>query len=120
MEAVENETFSRPLGSQSPELREVAAQPESKKRKRGTKVQVTTKDGVKKPRSKKKKVDEEEGLDIDAGINTSFAYMNSQLIADHIAQKTRKYESDLSSIELEDRYIPGAFTSTFHGEHMVD
>ncbi|EPE24304.1 hypothetical protein GLAREA_08155 [Glarea lozoyensis ATCC 20868] len=87
----------------------VDPQPVSKKRKRGTKVQITTKDGVKIPKSKKRKADEEDEIDLELGINTSFAHMNSQLLADHIAQKTRKYESDLSSIELEDKYIPESY-----------
>lgn len=79
----------------------------SKKRKRGTKVQVAPKDGVKKAKSKKAKREEEDGLDLEAGINTAFATMDNQLVSDYIAQKTRKFESDLSSIELEDKYIPG-------------
>jgi protein CMS1 len=97
--------------SLSPELEEPVVPVMSKKRKRGTKVMISAKDDSKKSKSKKKKTDEEDGLDIELGINTAFAYMNSQLVADHVAQKTRKYESDLSSIELEDKYIPGVYFS---------
>ena len=77
------------------------------KRKRGTKVQVAPKEVAKKAKSKKAKRDEDDGLDLEAGINTAFATMDNQLVSDYIAQKTRKFESDLSSIELEDKYIPG-------------
>ncbi|CAG8982954.1 hypothetical protein HYALB_00003532 [Hymenoscyphus albidus] len=87
---------------------EAATEPISKKRKRGTKVQVTAKDGAKKMKSKKAKRDEDDGLDLEAGVNTAFSSMDNQLVSDYIAQKTRKFESDLSSIELEDKYIPAS------------
>lgn len=51
---------------------------------------------------------EDDGLDLEAGINPAFAVMDNQLVADYVAQQTRKYESDLSSLELEDRYIPAS------------
>jgi protein CMS1 len=98
-----------PDRSLSPEVQEPVVQSVSGKRKRGTKVLITAKDDSKKSKSKKRKTDDEDGLDIDSGINTAFENMNNQLVADHIAQKTRKYESDLSSIELEDKYIPGVY-----------
>jgi protein CMS1 len=82
-----------------------------KKRKRGAE------DGVKKaskkiPKktsnsTKKRKDSGDDGLDIGAGINMAFANMDSQLVADYVTQRTRKHESDLSSVELEDRHIPG-------------
>ena len=49
----------------------------------------------------------EDGLDIGAGLNKAFSHMDSQLLADYMAQCTRKHESDLSTIELEDKFIPG-------------
>jgi protein CMS1 len=57
--------------------------------------------------SKKQKTANEEELDPAAGINKAFARMDNQLLADYVAQRTRRFESELSSIELEDRYIPG-------------
>lgn len=78
----------------------------SKKRKRGV-VENGAKKAAKK--TKKAKIAEEDELDIEAGINNSFARMDSQLLADYVAQRTRRYESDLSSIELEDKFIPGMF-----------
>ena len=50
-----------------------------------------------------------EDLDLSVGVNRSFAYMDSQLLADYVAQRTKKFESDLSSVELEDRYISGTY-----------
>jgi len=52
---------------------------------------------------------EGDDLDLSTGINKSFAHMDSQLLADYVAQRTRKFESDLSSVELEDRYISGKY-----------
>lgn len=83
----------------------------SKKRKRGVE-ETAPKKTAKKPKSKKAKEAQDDELDIEAGINNAFSHMDNQLLADYIAQRTRKYESDLSSIELEDKYIPGA-TYTF-------
>lgn len=99
---------------QEPLLERLSATPEpeskntgstSKKRKRGV-VEQGAKKAAKKSKSKKNAVEEDE-LDIEIGINKAFSHMDNQLLADYIAQRTRKYESDLSSIELEDKHIPG-------------
>jgi hypothetical protein len=98
---------------QEPLLERLSATPEaetpksaSKKRKRGDSEQVAKK-AAKKTKSKKAKSTAEDELDIDAGLNNAFSHMDSQLLADYMAQRTRKFESDLSSIELEDKFIPG-------------
>ena len=80
----------------------------SKKRKGGT---VTGKKNNESTETAKKqrtaaKVDD---LNLSMGINKSFAHMDSQLLADYVAQRTRKFESDLSSVELEDKYISGNY-----------
>jgi protein CMS1 len=83
----------------------------SKKRKRET---VTRKNstGIEETDKKQLKAAEENNLDLSIGINKSFAHMDSQLLADYVAQWTRKFESDLSSVELEDRYISGNYSIT--------
>jgi protein CMS1 len=86
--------------SASPDPESSAKNP-SKKRKRGSE------DAPKKSKSKKSKAQDEDELDIEAGINRAFSHMDNQLLADYVAQRTRKYESDLSMIELEDKYLPG-------------
>lgn len=59
-------------------------------------------------KKKKKKVRQDEGdLDAEAGLNLAFARMDGQLIADHIAQKTTRFGTELSTIELSDLYISG-------------
>jgi protein CMS1 len=91
--------------SATPEPDSKSVGPTSKKRKRGV-VEQAAKKAAKKTKSKKGTIDEDE-LDVDVGIKRAFSHMDNQLLADYIAQRTRKYESDLSSIELEDKHIPG-------------
>ncbi|TVY92152.1 Protein CMS1 [Lachnellula willkommii] len=89
-----------------------ASPPTSKKRKRNPTKETSAGEASagqkkKKPKTKSKaKVIEEDDLDLEAGINKAFSHLDSQLLADYVAQRTRRYESDLSSIELEDKYIP--------------
>ncbi|RFU28134.1 hypothetical protein B7463_g8191, partial [Scytalidium lignicola] len=42
----------------------------------------------------------------EGGINNAIAAMDNQLLADYVAQQTRRFEDQLSSVELEDKYIP--------------
>jgi hypothetical protein len=107
--------MSGPDDLQEPLLEKLSGTPESaskgtvsisKKRKRGV-IEQGAKKAAKKTKAKKFAGEEDE-LDIDAGINRAFSHMDNQLLADYVAQRTRKYESDLSSIELEDKHIPGA------------
>jgi protein CMS1 len=63
---------------------------------------------AKKKRKKQKKQREDEGdLDVEIGVNRAFERMDGQLLADHIAQKTTRFGTDLSPIELADLYISG-------------
>ncbi|KAK3336194.1 U3-containing 90S pre-ribosomal complex subunit-domain containing protein [Cercophora scortea] len=56
-------------------------------------------------RKRKKARQDDADLDTEAGLNKAFARMDGQLVADHIAQKTSRFGSDLSSIELSDLYV---------------
>ncbi|KUJ07321.1 uncharacterized protein LY89DRAFT_677939 [Mollisia scopiformis] len=96
--------------------------PSSKKRKRSTE-EPTAQKSAKKTKTKKAKDVEEDELDTEAGINNAFSHMDNQLLADYIAQRTRRYESDLSSIELEDKYIPAtaiADTTSWNQSRTLD
>lgn len=62
--------------------------------------------------SKKKKKSskhsaEDEFLDTELGLNTLFARMDNQLVADYLAQKTSRFAPDLSNVELSDITISG-------------
>jgi protein CMS1 len=99
---------------QEPVLERLSATPEpddstksSKKRKRGANLGRSAKKAAKKSKSKQAKADDDDEIDTELGINKAFSHMDNQLLADYVAQRTRKYESDLSLVELEDKYIPG-------------
>ena len=77
----------------------------SKKRKRTLDKEHPSKKTAK--TSKRAAPVEADDLDTESNINKAFSRMDNQLLADYVAQRTRSYESELSSIELEDKYIPG-------------
>jgi protein CMS1 len=93
--------------SVTPEPNETVENQSSTKRKRNDEAEQGSKKARKRRRNKKNKVVDEEELDTEQGINNAFSNMDSQLLADYIAQRTRQHESDLSVVELEDKYIPG-------------
>lgn len=61
----------------------------------------------KKRRKAKPKFEDDELIDLELGVNGAVAKMDSQLMADHFAQKTSRFGADLSSVELSDLSIPG-------------
>ncbi|KKY34959.1 hypothetical protein UCDDA912_g05049 [Diaporthe ampelina] len=78
-----------------------ASKAKSKKRKAQDDSQPA---GAKK--QKASKYEEDEGmLDLEAGVNTAFVRMDPQLLADHVARQTKRFGTDLSSVELSDLYI---------------
>lgn len=59
-------------------------------------------------RTKKKPQDvHAEALDSALGVNLAIAHLDSRLMADHIAQRTRRFHPDLSLVEAEDMHISG-------------
>jgi len=92
-----------------PLIEELSASPEpqtSGKRKRQDESKTESKRAAKRKRSKKPKDIEDEALDTEVGVNHAIAHMDSQLLADHIAQRTKRLQKDLSLVELEDLHIP--------------
>ncbi|TID17108.1 replication regulator protein [Venturia nashicola] len=70
------------------------------------------KDG-KKPKKKKKtfkkqvpKDVDDDALDERLGLNLAIGRMDRQLLVDHVAQRTKRFEPELSTVEMEDRYLP--------------
>lgn len=66
----------------------------------------------KKKQLRQKYAQGETDLDLEAGLNRAFERMDGQLLADHLAQKTRRFGADLSPVELADLYISGVFFSS--------
>lgn len=83
-----------------PKSEALAAKAKSKKRSLDD-------DGGKRKKKKKKTGYEQDDslLDTELGLNTGIALMDSQLMADHLAQRTTRFGTDLSSVELADLYI---------------
>lgn len=76
----------------------------SKRKRTGDDDSEEAKKAAKKARRKAKKpadVDDE-ALDFKLGINHAIAHMDSSLLADHIAQRTKRFQPDLSLVEAED------------------
>ena len=89
---------------------------DSKKRKRGDEADATqdSKKAAKKAKRKEKKKQkmkeiDEDDLDQELGVNHAFERMDSQLLADYINARTRLYGKDLSTVELDEQFIPGNF-----------
>ncbi len=61
------------------------------------------------PRKRRKSASWEDDslLDLEVGVNRAFSSLDSQLLADYLSQKTGRFGTDLSSVELSDLYLPG-------------
>ncbi|KAH8601954.1 U3-containing 90S pre-ribosomal complex subunit-domain containing protein [Bisporella sp. PMI_857] len=112
---------------QEPMLEQLSPKPEpvksSKKRKRGAEAEDAKKSAKKGKNKKSKSAFDDDDLDVEGGMNKAFSTMNSQLLADYLAQRTRNYEKELSSIELEERYLPASAiqdTTTFDQPRNLD
>jgi protein CMS1 len=69
---------------------------------------IATKKKPKRSKSSKKGAGGDiEDFDVENGLNNAIAKMDSQLLADFLAQRTRRHAKDLSSLELQDMYLPG-------------
>ncbi|KAF2856533.1 hypothetical protein T440DRAFT_484684 [Plenodomus tracheiphilus IPT5] len=84
----------------------------SKKRKREAEPEATkdSKKAAKKAKRKEKKKQkakeiDEDDLDQELGVNHSFERLDNQLLADYVNARTRLYGKELSSVELEDKFI---------------
>lgn len=55
------------------------------------------------------KSNEDINLDMGQGLNLAIAKLDSALLADYVAKRTKRFCPDLSLVELEDRYIQGTF-----------
>lgn len=96
---------SRATARRRPRIHNMATAEQTKKRKL---PDDDDKKARKKQKKQQKKAREDEGdLDTDAGLNRAFERMDGELLADHVAQKTRRFGTDLSAVELSDLYVSG-------------
>jgi protein CMS1 len=85
----------------------LASKAKSKKRPRDDEP------GARKKRRKSAFEEDELLFDMEAGVNKAIGLMDSQLMADHIAQKTSRFGTDLSPVELSDLYISRTYSLRF-------
>lgn len=106
----------RPQGAMATTEKKSAKRPapdadaEKKPRKRKATAPVAAAPSGTTNKKKRKKMHQEQDeadFDIEAGLNRAFEKMDSQLLADHIAQRMTRFAGDLSSVELADLYISG-------------
>ena len=77
-----------------------------RKRENDPDAPVESKRAAKRKKSKKPKDVQDEALDEEKGVNHAIAHMDSNLMADHIAQRTKRFKPDLSIVEAEDLHVP--------------
>ena len=88
---------------------DAAATSNAAKRKRDddNDAPVESKRAAKRKKNPKKPKDvQDEALDEEKGVNHAIAHMDSSLMADHIAQRTKRFKPDLSLVEAEDLHVP--------------
>ena len=77
-----------------------------------------------KKRRRKSGREADPNVDIEGGLNLAIAKMDSNLLADHIAQKTNRLEPNLSLVELEDRRLPGSKVNSIdqirHADRLLE
>lgn len=88
--------------------RKAEAEPEASKDSKKAAKKAKRKE---KKKQKAKEIDEDD-LDQELGVNHSFERLDNQLLADYFNARTRLYGKDLSSVELEDKFISGERNSS--------
>jgi len=78
----------------------------STKRKRDEDAKPESKRAAKRKKTKKPRDVDDEALDLEKGLNHAIGYMDSKLMADHVAQRTKRFQPDLSMVEAEDVHVP--------------
>ncbi|KAF2724666.1 hypothetical protein K431DRAFT_281617 [Polychaeton citri CBS 116435] len=102
---------------------ETGAKSPVKRKRDGQDDRPESKRAAKRKRTKRPADVEDDALDMSANVNHAIAHMDSQLVADHIAQRTKRFQSEASLVELEDIYIPGKAildTTAWEGSRTSD
>lgn len=62
---------------------------------------------TKRKKVKEGKAEDDREIDLEAGVNLAIGKMDAPLLADYVAQRTKRFGGDLSVVELGDKHIPG-------------
>ena len=66
--------------------------------------------------SKVHRSNEDENLNLVQGLNLTIAKLDSRLLADYVAKRTKCFSPNLSLVELEEMYISGIFDDSALGQ----
>lgn len=66
--------------------------------------------------SKVHRSNEGKDLDLVQGLNLNIAKLDSRLLADYVAKRTKWFSPNLSLVELEEMYISGIFDNSALGQ----
>ena len=77
------------------------------KRKRTEDTDTTAKKAKKRKKSKKPQDVVDEALDVESGVNHAISHMDGRLISDHIAQRTKRFNLEMTAVEIDDIHLPG-------------
>lgn len=79
----------------------------AKKRKHAEDDPQSTKKVAKRPKRKNPIAPDDEEYDMERQVYKTIAHMDGKLLADYHARQVKRFEPDLSLVELEDRRVPG-------------
>lgn len=81
-----------------------------KRKREDDSIAISSKKTKKQKQKKSKKPEDvdDDALDTGKGINHAIAHMDSKLMADHLAQRTKRFQPDLSLVEVDEWYISGS------------
>ncbi|KAI9875236.1 MAG: hypothetical protein M1830_008718 [Pleopsidium flavum] len=105
MSDTENSSAGVPLLQELPSSRSPSPT-RSNKRKRDAASELAVDKTIKRKKKRKTRAIEDDDLDVQLGLNNAIGRMDGQLLADYVAQRTKRFGGDLSLVELEDRHIP--------------
>jgi U3-containing 90S pre-ribosomal complex subunit len=82
---------------------------ESAKREENNAVEEVKSEKKTKRKKKRHSISDHIDFDEEHGLNKRIAQMDGHMLVDYIAAKSKRFEPDLTTVELEERYIPGRF-----------
>lgn len=110
------------MHSPSPSSPQLPTRPRTEKRKRivDNRDEVASSKPVKRKKSKKVKYENDDNLDLELGLNLAIRNLDSRLLADYIAQRTKRFSQNLSLVELEDLHISGDISTAIKAMSVAD
>lgn len=108
---------SSPVHKQPPTAKFSTSLSTIKRKRDDHEGQVTAaEDLAKRNEAKRAKQDDDENLDLGSGVNLAIGKLDSRLLADYVARKTKRFSPNLSLVEHENLHIPGNSSIAMSGQ----